>query len=171
MFEGASTETTPRRWSVVGGLAAAVLTAALGSRAATEDAVPYPEGYRQWTHVSSAYVGPQSAGFEKNGGLHHIYANPRAVEGYRTGHFSAGSMIVADFLEPRENDGVVTDGPRRRLDVMSKDGTSASGGWRYEQFKGDSRTERLVTPEIAARCVACHTQRKEKDFVFSSLRQ
>ena len=171
MFKGASTEQTAPRWSVVGGLAAAVLSAALGSRAATEDAVPYPEGYRQWTHVSSTYVGPQSAGFEKNGGLHHIYANQHAMEGYRTGRFPAGSVIVADFLQPRENDGVVTDGPRRRLDVMLKDGASASGGWRYEQFKGDSRTERLVTPEIAARCVACHTQRKEKDFVFSSLRQ
>jgi cytochrome P460 len=171
MFKGVNTEKPGRRWSVVGGLAAAVLTAALGSRAATEDAVPYPEGYRQWTHVSSTYVGPQSAGFGQNGGLHHIYANQQAAEGYRTGRFPEGSVIVADFLEPREKDGVVTDGPRRRLDVMLKNGTGAAGGWHFEQFKGDSRTERLVTPDIAARCVACHTQRKEKDFVFSSVRQ
>ena len=61
--------------------------------------MPYPEGYRQWTHVSSTYIGPQSAAFEKNGGLHHIYANKQAVEGYRTGRFPEGSVIVADFLE------------------------------------------------------------------------
>jgi hypothetical protein len=161
--------TRPRSGLLV--VAAAVLGMALASRAATDDLVPYPDGYRQWTHVSSSYVGPQNAGYQGNGGLHHIYANKEAAEGYRTGRFPAGSVIVADFLEPRESDGVVTDGPRRRLDVMLKDGKSASGGWRFEQFKGDSRAERLVTPEVADRCFACHKRRQEQDFVFSSLRQ
>ena len=66
-----------------------------------------------------------------------------------------------------------TDGPRRRIDVMLKNGrgSAETGGWRFEQFKGDSRTDRLVTPEIAARCFGCHSQRKEQDFVFSTLRK
>jgi hypothetical protein len=73
--------------------AAAVLAARVTVWAASDDAVPYPEGYRQWVHISSAYVGPQSAGYEKNGGLHHIYANKEAMEGYRTGRFPDGSTI------------------------------------------------------------------------------
>ena len=154
-------------------IAAALLATSAFAAAAPDAVVPYPEGYREWTHVSSAFVGPQSAGFDRNGGLHHIYANKEAVFGYRSGRFGDGSMIVVDWLEPREKDGVVTEGPRRRLDVMRKDGKSngEAGGWRFEQFKGDSRTERLVTPEIAARCVACHSQRKEQDYVFSALRK
>ena len=153
--------------------AAAILAAAVCTGAAFDDAVPYPEGYRQWVHVSSAYVGPESAGYEKNGGLHHIYANKEALEGYRTGRFPDGSTIVADFLERRESKGVVTEGPRRRLDVMFKDSKrrSESGGWAFEQFKGDSQTERLVTAETAANCFGCHTQRKEQDFVFSTFRK
>lgn len=129
-------------------IAAVLLAVSEFVGAAPDAVVPYPEGYREWTHVSSAFVGPQSAGFERNGGLHHIYANKEALVGYRTGRFPDGSLIVADFLEPREKD-----------------------GWRFEQFKGDSRTDRLVTPEVAARCVACHSQRKEQDFVFSTLRK
>jgi hypothetical protein len=157
-----------------GGIAAAaILTAGVCAWAASDDAVPYPEGYRQWVHVSSAYVGPESAGYEKNGGLHHIYANREAMEGYRTGRFPDGSTIVVDFLERRESKGVVNEGPRRRLDVMFKDSKrrGESGGWAFEQFKGDSQTERLVTAEIAADCFACHTQRKEQDFVFSTFRK
>ena len=153
---------------------AAVLLAMSELLAAAPDAgVPYPEGYREWVHVSSAFVGAQSAGFDRNGGLHHVYANKEALLGYRTGRFPDGSMIVVDWLEPREKDGVFTEGPRRRLDVMQKDGkgNGESGGWRFEQFKGDSRTDRLVTPESAARCFACHSQRKEQDFVFSTLRK
>lgn len=141
--------------------------------ASPDGAVPYPEGYREWTHVSSAFVGPQNSGYERNGGLHHIYANKEALLGYKSGRFPDASMIVVDWLEPREKDGVVTEGPRRRLDVMLKDGKrdAETGGWRFEQFKGDSRTDRLVTPEVAARCFACHSQRKDQDFVFSTLRK
>jgi cytochrome P460 len=141
--------------------------------AAPDGAVPYPEGYREWVHVSSAFIGPQNAGFERQGGLHHIYANKQALEGYRTGRFPDGSVLVVDWFEPQEKDGVYTDGPRRRIDVMLKNGkgSAETGGWRFEQFKGDSRTDRLVTPETAARCFACHSQRKEQDFVFSTLRK
>jgi len=141
--------------------------------AKANDAVPYPAGYRQWAHVSSGLIGPQSPAFESSGGIHHIYANEKAMEGYRTGRFPDGSVLVADFLETRESAGVTTEGPRRRIDVMVKDSKryATTGGWGFEQFRGDSQTDRMVTAEIAAKCFACHAQQKERDSVFSRVRK
>jgi hypothetical protein len=136
------------------------------------DAVPYPAGYRLWARVTSALIGPQSPAFKDSGGIHHIYANEKAMEGYRAGRFPDGSVLVADFLETREHEGVTTEGPRRRIDVMVKDSKrrAATGGWGFEQFRGDSQTDRLVTTETAATCFACHARQKERDFVFSVFR-
>jgi hypothetical protein len=137
------------------------------------DAVPYPAGYRLWTHVKAALIGPQNPAFENSGGLHHIYANEKAMDGYRAGRFPDGSVIVADFLETRESAGMTTEGPRRRIDVMLKDSKryATTGGWGFEQFKGDSQTDRMVTAEIAAKCFACHSKQKERDSVFSEFRK
>jgi Cytochrome P460 len=164
------------RWRRVIFLALAVtciVTCSLSSWAESNDAIPYPTGYRQWTHVRTVLIGPQSPAFESFGGLHHIYANEKAMEGYRNGRFPDGSVIVADFLETRENAGVTTEGPRRRIDVMVKDSKryAATGGWGFEQFRGDSQTDRMVTAEIAAKCFACHDKQKERDSVFSQFRK
>jgi len=141
-------------------------------RANPDDKIPYPTGYRQWVHVMSALVGPESPFFENSGGIHHIYANEKAIEGYRSGRFPEGSIIVADFLETRENKGITLEGPRRRIDIMVKSKRYAeTGGWGFEQFKGDSQTDRMVTAEIAAKCFACHVTQKERDSVFSKFRK
>jgi cytochrome P460 len=154
-------------------VATCITTWSLSLRAKPNDAVPYPAGYRLWTHVKAALIGPQSPAFENSGGIHHIYANEKAMEGYRTGRFPDGSVIVADFLETRENAGVTTEGAQRRIDVMLKDGKryAVTGGWGFEQFKGDSQTDRMVTAEIAANCFACHSKQKERDSVFSEFRK
>ena len=150
-----------------------ITTWTLSLWAKPNDAVPYPAGYRQWAHVKAALIGPQSPAFETSGGIHHIYANEKAMEGYRTGQFPDGSVLVADFLETRENAGVTTEGPRRRIDVMVKDSKryAATGGWGFEQFRGASQTDRLVTAEAAAKCFACHAKQKERDSVFSVFRE
>ncbi|HZS06535.1 MAG TPA: cytochrome P460 family protein [Blastocatellia bacterium] len=151
----------------------AVVTCSLYLWAGSDDAVPYPAGYRQWAHVKSGLVGPQNPAYVHSGGIHHIYANDKAMEGYKTGRFPDGSTLVADFLETRESDGITTEGPRRRIDVMIKDGRryAATGGWGFEQFRGDSQTERMVTAEGATKCFACHAKQKEHDSVFSTLRR
>jgi len=149
------------------------MTWSLSLSAKPENAVPYPEGYRLWAHVMSALVGPQSPAFESSGGIHHIYANEKAMEGYRIGRFPDGSVIVADFLETRENAGVTTEGPRRRIDVMVKNSKryAETGGWGFESFRGDSQTDRMVTAEGATKCFACHAKQKERDSVFSAFRK
>jgi len=43
------------------------------------DEVPYPEGYRMWTHIKSGMVGPKSKSYNVLGGFYHVYANPLAM--------------------------------------------------------------------------------------------
>jgi len=132
----------------------------------------YPQGYRNWVHISSAMVGKQSPFFEQSGGLHHIYANEKAMQGYRTGHFPDGSVIVFDLLETKEMDGTFVEGPRRLIDVMTRDAKrfARTGGWGFEEFKGDSQTERTLTDERRAACYNCHIRKKDHEFVFSVFR-
>lgn len=153
--------------------AAWIATWSLSLWAKPNDAVPYPAGYRRWVRVMSALVGPQSPAFALHGGIHHIYANEKAMDGYRTGRFPDGSVLVADFLETRESAGITTEGPRRRIDVMVKDSRQypETGGWGFEQFRGDSQTDRMITAQIATKCFACHAQQKEHDSVFSRFRE
>jgi hypothetical protein len=155
-------------------IATCLITWSLALGAKPGDAVPYPTGYRHWTHVKSTLVGPKHPSYEREGGFHHIYANENALEGYRAGKFPDGSVLVDDGLELKEiANGAVVEGPRRRIAVMLKDGKryAETGGWGYEVFKGDSQTERLGAAEVVAKCFACHGKQTERDSVFSEIRK
>jgi hypothetical protein len=155
-------------------LAASVVTLAwaLASRAGAPDQIPYPGGYREWQHVSSSLIGPKSAAFQDSGGLHHIYANRKAVEGYKTGKFPDGSVVVFELLDVQEKDGITLEGRRKRMDVMMKDSAkfAATSGWGFERFMGTDDTKRVMTSEMHAKCADCHAKRKDHDLVFSSIR-
>lgn len=133
--------------------------------------VPYPIGFRSWVHVKTGIVGKDSPKFRNYVGIHHIYANPKAMKGYEMGIFPDGSMIVVDVLEAPETDSITSEGPRRFIDVMLKDSKkfAKTDGWGFEKFNADSTTERLLNEESAARCSACHAS--QKDHVFSDLRK
>lgn len=148
------------------------IIAANAAQVSIPEPVPYPENYREWMHVKSALITPQSRGFKRFGGLHHIYANMKAVEGYRTGVFADGAVIVADFLETQEKDGDIAEGKRRFIDVMLKDNKRfvQTGGWGFEEFSGDSKTERTLT-NPTKECFQCHASKQESGFVFSTLRK
>lgn len=136
-----------------------------------EAGVPYPEGYRSWAHVKSTLVGPSAPRFATNGGLHHFYANQKALEGYRTGQFPDGAVLIDDLLEMNEKDGVASEGARKRLAVMLKDSAAfrETGGWGYEVFKADESTGAL-NAEGRAACFKCHSG-APRDSVFSALRK
>lgn len=128
--------------------------------------VPFPEGYRSWTHVKSAVALPS--------GYHHIYANELAMEGYRTGKFPHGSVLVADFLEMIDNKTGIAEGKRRYVDVMVRDTLHYrfTGGWGFEEFDGNSKSIRKITQANAhTACYTCHTKRTANDFVFSEYRE
>lgn len=143
------------------------------ARAVTSaDALPsYPEGYRQWAHVKSALVSAGHADYQSAGGFRHIYANEKALSGYRNGKFPEGAIIVVDWRAEHDSGGSFAEGPRRRVDVMSKDDRkhASTGGWGFERFKGDSRVDRIVK-DASTECFACHATQKSTDLVFSVLR-
>jgi hypothetical protein len=137
------------------------------------DLVPYPEGFRSWVHVKTGLTGPKSKFFDQFGGFHHIYANNEALVGYKTGKFPKGSVLVFDKHEMLEDSsGNISEGKRKWIDVMVKDGRADStGGWSFEEFRGDSRTERSVMDLAAVKCFNCHAVKKAHDFVFSDLKE
>jgi hypothetical protein len=151
----------------------AVLTATAAVSAADAPPVPYPEGYRQWTHVKSMVIQPGHALYEAFGGIHHLYANKKAEQGYRSGRFPDGAVIVFDLLEAKSADNTVQEGARKVVGVMRKDAKkyAATGGWGYEGFKGDSKTDRAVAGNAATACHGCHQAQKDKDYVFSAWRR
>ncbi|MDP1690599.1 MAG: cytochrome P460 family protein [Burkholderiaceae bacterium] len=150
--------------------AAATVTTAF---AADPPSVPYPEGYRGWTHVKSMTINPGHALYDAFGGIHHLYANPKALQGYRAGKFADGSVIAFDLLEAKAADNTVQEGARKVLGVMRKDARryKDTGGWGFEGFKGDSKTDRAVGKNAASACFQCHAPQKSQDFVFSTFRK
>lgn len=147
--------------------AAAALSA--GQRGA-DTSVSYPEGYREWVHVKSALVSARHPEFQRSGGFRHIYANPKALEGYRTGTFPQGATVVVDWIDGLDVDGMFSEGPRRRLDVMVKDTSRfpKTGGWGFERFS--AKRERTVS-DATAQCATCHAGPEARDMVFSKWRE
>jgi hypothetical protein len=136
--------------------------------------VPYPEGYREWTHVKSMLISSKDPKQDHSRGYHHIYANEKAMEGYKTGKFPNGSVIVADFIEMSEMEVGIAEGKRKFIDVMIKntDRYKDTGGWGYEEFDGDSKEKRLVTQiKAGITCYNCHALKAEKDYVYSTYRE
>jgi hypothetical protein len=152
--------------------AISILALTLAAPLAADDAVPYPMGYRDWRHVKSMVINPGHALYESFGGMHHLYANGKALKGYASGRFPDGSVIVFDLLEAQSADNAVTEGRRKVLGVMHKDGRKykATGGWGFEGFAGGDAGQRAVGANAVKACFECHAGQKDHDYVFSRAR-
>ena len=103
--------------------------------------------------------------------MHHIYANAKAVEGYRTGRFPDGAIIVFDRFRLQVNGTTTKIGDRQLVDVMVRDSARFrdTGGWGFDEFVGDSRVDHAFKPsQAAATCFTCHAQRRENGYVFTT---
>lgn len=131
----------------------------------------YPVDYRNWTHVKSMILEKGHPLYESFGGLHHIYANNKAMEGYRSGVFPDGSVIVFDLLDVNIQNNAIMEGSRKVIGVMYKNSAvfSETGGWIFGAFK-DQKGEKLDI-EWKEKCYSCHLSQKVKDYVFSSFRE
>src|SRR5882724_3151975 len=98
-----------------------VIIGASFSAAPEDNEVPYPEGFRSWMYVKTALIQEGNPGFAHWGGFHHIYGNAKAIEGYKSGKFDNGAVLVFDVLEANSKDSLVTEGKRRLVDVMVRD--------------------------------------------------
>jgi hypothetical protein len=154
------------------------LTALLATAAAIQASglpnVPYPHEFRSWQHVKSIVIGPEHASFAARGGIHHYYANELAMEGYRTGTFPDGSVIVDEGVLTKAGDGpakgITLEGERRAIDVMVKNAGlyAATEGWGFEHFNGNEQTATLDA-ERRGKCLECHAK-AQRDHVYSQVR-
>lgn len=153
-----------------------LLTASAVALMAAGDApIAFPEGFRGWTHVSSALVGPASPVAPKYEGVHHIYANAAAMQGYRTGSWPDGAMIVYDQWTAAAA-GRDAQGPGRRkfIDVMVRDSRrfAATGGWGYTEFLADGWIRAAEIEADQKGCDGCHEKNAPGgDRVFSAFRE
>jgi cytochrome P460 len=156
-------------------LGAVILACSLYLSAQSGDEVQYPKGYRDWTHIKSNLIGPKHPLYKNIGGFQHIYANDKGMQGYRTGSFPEGAILIYDFLEGIEDSsGATKEGPRRFTSVMVRDSKryASTGGWGFEEFRGDSETDRMIGQAAAtAKCFDCHQKVKDNNFVFSAYRK
>jgi hypothetical protein len=160
------------RWFLGFGAAAVVLLgAALSVACAQGRQVSYPEGYRSWQHVKSMVILPGHSLENPFAGVHHVYANSRAVQGLRTGSYPDGAVLVFDLLEAKNEGNAISEGPRKLIGVMERDARrfAATGGWGFEGFAGDSKSQRLVT-DGGTSCFSCHQSALSSSYVFSALR-
>ena len=150
---------------------AALLGGCVYLGAETSPGITIPAGYRQWQHVKTVVIGEKSAFFATSGGMYHVYANDRAMEGYRTGTFADGSVIVFDLLEVKDVEGNTIERARKRIDIMAKDTVkyAGTGGWAYETFLPNGEKS-PAAKEAVGNCFTCHQQAKKTDYVFSKYR-
>jgi hypothetical protein len=143
--------------------------------------VPYPDGYRNWRHITSTVLPPKegTAGSRPadtkvaapHGLMFNIYANEKALEGYRTGHFPEGAVLIADWFVLEKKGPELVQGPRKSINVMVRDSRyTTTGGWGFEDFDKDSHTTRNVGQNAVKSCFECHTRAKDHEHVFSVLK-
>ena len=135
----------------------------------SDEGIPFPAGYRNWTHVKTHIVRPHNPAFKIVGGFNHVYANKEAMIGYRTGKFPNGSIIVSDVIHVKEDSMSTIEDGRMHIDVMMRDSVRYNdfGGWRFETFD-KSTADRMLVLDTRAACTNCH--KKTPDMVFSDYR-
>jgi Cytochrome P460 len=156
----------------IGLIATSLIAVPTALALAQDPGVPYPGGYRDWHHVKSMVIESGHPLYDAFGGIHHLYANQEALDGYRSGGFTDGAVIVFDLLEAERADNAIVEGPRKVLGVMQKDQErfAETGGWGFEAFEGGEESERLVGVDAGSACFGCHEAQAAPDFVFSELR-
>lgn len=141
------------------------------AEARRDNSVAYPEGYRAWQHVKSMIIQPGHALSDPFGGIHHVYANEKAMTGLMGGEYEDGAVLVFDLLDYDASNDTIVEKERKRIDVMELDRErfAATDGWGYETFRGDSSTERLEQDVVTA-CFNCHVGARQSNYVFSQYR-
>jgi hypothetical protein len=136
-----------------------------------DDGVNYPLNYRSWQHVKSMIIKPGHPLEDPFGGIHHIYANGKAMSGLNGGEYEDGAVFVFDLLGYDDENQLIVETKRIRIDVMQYDQQrfSVTGGWGFESFVGDSSSER-VDQDVVLNCFNCHLPAKDSSYVYSKYR-
>lgn len=109
-------------WLLAAGTAAA-LTLAAGAAERGKPDVALPD-YRSWTHVKSLVIFDPAHPLHKDfGGIHHVYANARALPSARADKFPYpdGSQLVFVLYDIKNADGAYVATDKKVTALMVKD--------------------------------------------------
>ena len=139
---------------------------------AGEDKVSYPNTYRTWTHVKSMVINGAHSLSDPFEGIHHVYANTKAIKGLKNNAYTNGATLVFDLLSAERTKEATVEGKRKFIGVMSYDTTKykKTGNWGFEAFAGDSKDKRVVK-DAGISCFKCHIAVKKKSYVFTEYRK
>ncbi len=124
-----------------------------------------PKGYTKWAKSERKVVNDKKSLFY---GIHYIYADKKAMQGYRAGNrFPEGSIIIVEHFNIKGGD-TSTDGPKNMAVLMKKDKRQTkTGGWLYAGFSADGKPSGLDTVK---NCFECHQKEASgRDYVFSGI--
>ena len=139
-----------------------------------------PKGYRKdWSHLGSWFVRKDENA--SGPGVHDVYANPSAVEGYReTGQWPDGTVLVKEVNGIEE--GARTTGHAswagetgvwfvmiRDRNNRFPDNKAWGGGWGWALFDQNSPEKSLTKTwkgEGFNNCFGCHIPAKKTDWVY-----
>ena len=118
--------------------------------------------YKNWTKSKKKVEADKSSLFY---GVHYIYADKKAVAGYKKGNaFAEGSTIVVENFDLK---GADNTGKKNMIVMMKKDKKSSeTGGWRFSAFSPNGKQTPMDTK---ATCFGCHQESASgRDFVIST---
>jgi hypothetical protein len=153
-------------------LALLVLAASCGATLAIAQQdtsqIPFPEGYRSWFHHHTT-VNMSGHEPEGNVGIQHVYADPAAVEGLKTGKFADGATFVVDRFQYSEVENKsLAQGDRKVVAVMVRGAQRYpdTGGWGFQAFKGGDPSQKVVKDGGKA-CFTCHIPHADNNYLFT----
>ena len=99
-------------------------------------------------------------------GFHHFYVNQEGVEPLAEGGpYPEGAVFLGLVYEVAVNGLTFNEGGVKAVALMKKvAGAEETGGWRFALFDAGGEP---IEIDAAEDCFACHTQVKDRDYVFS----
>lgn len=128
------------------------------------------EKYRSWHHVKSMVIFDEKHPlFNPFSGIHHVYVNNKGLKAIKKENersFPNGAVIAIVFYEHKLDNGAYVEGAKRIEAFMVKDTQKykETDGWGYFAYDGKGNS---LVKDMAKDCHSCHSQVKNKDFVFS----
>jgi hypothetical protein len=121
--------------------------------------------YQKWEKSIRKVVNDKKSLFY---GIHYIYADPKAIKGYKAGNrFPEGSQIVVEHFNIK-NDDSANDGSKNMIVLMKKDkNQKTTGGWLYAGYSANGKLSGL---DPVKNCFECHQKEVSgRDYVFSGI--
>ncbi|WP_462322375.1 cytochrome P460 family protein [Halochromatium sp.] len=99
-------------------------------------------------------------------GFHHFYLNEAGMQAFREGGpYPVGTEFVGLVYEITRDGPIRNEGDGKAIALMEKvEGAEETGGWRFALLGPDGSAMEI---DPAKDCFECHTQVRERDFVFS----